>query len=125
MQADSDLFAFKGQDENDMSEIRSIRVAYIDLIDNGELLKETFDVKKSPRFVLIKNNTQFPYVSKDNHLRYNELSDLVKYKHKKPKQPQLAIRPLVDENFLPAEYAYTTVGEWFMENDGPKHMKML
>eukprot|EP00351_Strombidinopsis_sp_SopsisLIS2011_P000633 CAMPEP_0116880454 /NCGR_PEP_ID=MMETSP0463-20121206/12382_1 /TAXON_ID=181622 /ORGANISM="Strombidinopsis sp, Strain SopsisLIS2011" /LENGTH=104 /DNA_ID=CAMNT_0004531047 /DNA_START=420 /DNA_END=734 /DNA_ORIENTATION=+ len=95
------------------------------MVNNGEQLKETFDVKRSPRFVFIKHNIQYPYTSKNNNLSYNDVVDLIKLKHKKPKAARHELRPLVEENMLIYEYSCTTIGNWFIDNDGPKYVNIL
>lgn len=112
------------KDSTGSSEIESLRIAYIDMVQEGEQMKETFDVKRSPRFVYIKDNTQYPYTSKSN-LSYNEIVDLIKIKHKKTKAAHHELRPLVEKNMLFYEYACSTIGEQFIENDGPKYVNML
>lgn len=125
LQNEKDLLEFRYIDGDGKYQINSLRTAYINLIDDGELLKETFDVKKSPRFVFIKDNIQYPYVTKNNNLSYGDLVDLVKFNYNKAKHPKIELRPLVDQNLLVFEYASTTVGDWFIENEGPKYVNML
>lgn len=99
----------------------TIQVAFVDVMDNGELLKETFDIESTPSAIYIKDGLVY-YMPQQvpNKITWlaSDFSDFIDVNHKKERSNFL--RPRVTPGFsLYKEYTARWLAETYFDEIMP------